>query len=143
MIELERRTTLPADEVWRRITTWERHEAVMPLTHVRRASGPVEGVGSCFVARTSLGPLGFDDVMEVTAWQPPNGQLDGHVRVEKRGDFIGGWTEITVRPDDPGSVVAWREEAVLPWLGPLRALPAQVVGRLLFGRLVDRLLAMP
>jgi hypothetical protein len=56
---------------------------------------------------------------------------------------LTGWAEISVVPSGLGSVVTWREAADVAWLGPLRAVPGQVVGRLLFGRLLDRLLADP
>jgi hypothetical protein len=141
--ELRRHTSLDAAEAWHRLTTWERHADGFPLTQVRLLPGARAGVGTRFAARTSLGPVGYDDVMEVVEWRPPRDGGHGFCRIEKRGHLITGWAEITVTPDDEGSIVEWREVAQIPRLGRLGDAPGRLVGRLLFGRLVDRLLAEP
>jgi hypothetical protein len=92
------------------------------------------------LARTAVGPLGFDDPMEVTVWQPPSADAPGRVRLEKRGTAVLGWAEIEVRADGSGSRLLWREEI------RLRCLPAALdplvaaVGGGVFGRVVDGLL---
>jgi hypothetical protein len=144
--QVVRRSALDPTSAWRQVTTWERHGDAVPFTSVRRQPGSGPGLGERFVARTTLGPVGFDDLMEVVAWEPPREGAPtaetgrGFCRVEKRGRTLTGWTEITVQPDANGSVVTWREHAEVPRLGRLGNAPAGLVGRLLFGRLLKRLL---
>lgn len=64
---------LPAVEAWERVWALDSHTRLIPLTTL---SGDGVGrrrlrEGSRFVARTGVGPLGFDDVMTVTTWHPP------------------------------------------------------------------------
>lgn len=154
--EIIRRTELDAAEAWDRLTTWERHGNVVPLTTVHREPGTGPGVGEHFVARTALGRVGFDDPMEVVAWEPPREPVasgeavvgasadpdrSGFCRIEKRGRVLTGWTEITVQPAFDGSVVMWRELAVVPRLGRVGNAAGHTVGRLMFGRVLSRLLA--
>ncbi|MEU7580171.1 SRPBCC family protein [Streptomyces sp. NPDC041068] len=141
LFQFTRPTSLPAAEAWRRLTTWERHGDVVPLTRVDVLTPPPTHVGTVFVARSALGPLGFDDVMEVVEWTPPTTTAPGRCRLEKRGTFVTGWAEIEVRPDTTGARVLWREDL------RVRRLPALFDGVLaavsvrMFGRVVDRLTA--
>ncbi|MFF9277464.1 SRPBCC family protein [Streptomyces griseosporeus] len=138
---LERTAPLPLDEAWRRLTTWPRHGQAVPLTRVTVLTPPPTAEGTVLVARTALGPLGFDDRMEVTVWRPPSDGEPGHCRLEKRGRLVRGWAEIEVRPGPGGRTrVIWREELdvrLLPGVfdGVLRG-----AGRWVFGRAVNRLL---
>ena len=84
------------------LTDWTRHGDVVPLTRVRLTD-------TGFVARTALGPLGFDDVMDVEAWDPPRS-----FRIVKRGRLVQGWADVEVAPRGPGSLVTWTE-AVHVW----------------------------
>ncbi|WP_461034725.1 SRPBCC family protein [Streptomyces mayteni] len=138
-----RRSTLPADEAWRRLTDWPRHGAHLPLTRVTVEPPAPTGPGTLLVARTGIGRLGFDDPMEVVGWRPPADDGRGHCRLEKRGSVVTGWAEIEVRRRDGGSEVAWREEARINRPPRLFDAPARWLGRPLFGRLVDALLADP
>src|SRR6478609_11154301 len=63
---------LSAPEAWRRILDLRAHTAVIPLTTVTGAalSAAELGPGSRFVARTGLGPIGFDDTMVVESIVP-------------------------------------------------------------------------
>lgn len=97
LFRIDRESSLPADEVWRRLTAWERHADVVPLTRVSVRTPPPSGEGTVFVARTGIGPVGFDDVMEVVTWRPAAGG-GGLCRLEKRGSFVTGWAEIEVSP---------------------------------------------
>ena len=122
---------LPPEVAWRRVTDWAAHGRFVPFTTVTPVTAPPG-----FVARTGLGRLGFDDPMEIVAWDPPR-----HCRVEKRGRVIRGWAEVTVVPRGAGSRVSWREEAVPAGL-PRPARPvADAAGRWLFGRVLRGLLA--
>ncbi|MBD0838523.1 SRPBCC family protein [Streptomyces sp. TRM68416] len=141
---LERTAPLPPPEAWRRLTEWPRHGEVVPLTRVSVLTPGPNREGTVFVARSGLGPLGFDDRMEVTVWRPPAEGTPGLCRLEKRGRVVKGWAEIEVRPGPGGRAhVVWREELrvrLLPRIfdGPLRA-----SARYVFGRAVNRLLRRP
>ncbi|WP_282700451.1 SRPBCC family protein [Streptomyces sp. CC219B] len=141
---LERTAPLPLPEAWRRLTEWPRHGEVVPLTRVSVLTPGPNREGTVFVARSGLGPLGFDDRMEVTVWQPPTEGTPGLCRLEKRGRVVKGWAEIEVRPGPGGRArVVWREELrvrLLPGIfdGLLRA-----ASRYVFGRAVNRLLRRP
>jgi hypothetical protein len=142
VIRIERRTHRPAAEAWRRLTAWERHADVTPLTRVRVRTAPPTRAGTVFTARTGLGRLGFDDPMEVVRWEPPRDDRAGRCRLEKRGRVVLGHAEIEVVPlPDGSSRVRWREEVrvrgVPRPLDPLVAL----AGRLLFRHVVTALLA--
>jgi hypothetical protein len=141
---LERTAPLPPAEAWRRLTTWHRHGAAVPLTRVTVTPAAPTGPGTLVVARTGLGPLAFEDPMEVTVWCPPLDDVPGHCRLEKRGRLVRGWAEIDVRPGPGGrSRVIWREEL------DVRLLPSAFdgvlagAGRYVFGRAVNRLLRHP
>ncbi|MEV0264761.1 SRPBCC family protein [Streptomyces sp. NPDC050617] len=137
---IECRTRLPADEAWRRLTDWKRHAAYVPLTRITVTTPPPSGTGTRFTARTRLGPLAVDDLMEVVRWQPPSADAPGRCRLEKRGRAITGWAEIEVYGAGAGARARWTEE--LRVRGMPRALdaPTAWAGRLVFGRVVRRLL---
>ncbi|WP_405392477.1 SRPBCC family protein [Streptomyces sp. NBC_01102] len=140
VFRIERFTPLPAAETWRRVTDWERHGGTVPFTSVTVPTDPPTRTGTVFVARTGLGPFGFDDPMEVVRWTPPAGGRAGLCELEKRGPVVRGRASIDVRPTGAGSHVIWVEELrvrLLPrWGDPLLA----TAGRRLFGRVLDTLL---
>lgn len=135
---IERDSALSATEAWLRLTDWQRHGDLIPLTTVTRSG---EGVGSSFTARTSLGPLGCNDAMAVTAWRPPDAVSAGHCRIEKRGNVITGWAELTVTSTPTGSRIRWVEDASIRRTGKVLDVPSRLASQRIFGRLVDRLLA--
>jgi hypothetical protein len=139
--EVVRHTHLDAEQAFARVTDWPSHARFIPLTTIRLVGLIRDDVGARFVARTSLGPLHFDDPMEVVFWHPPGDDAPGVCRVDKRGRAVRGSTVITVTPSREGSVVHWQEEASVRFLGPLASVPAQFAGRQLFGRVLDGLLA--
>lgn len=109
------------------LTEWQRHGDVVPFTSVR-----ITDAG--FVARTAVGPLGFDDVMDVVVWEPPRA-----FRIEKRGRVVKGWASVSVVPHGTGSLVSWTE-AVHVWGVPAAAAGVEAFfGRLLVRRLLGRL----
>ncbi|GHB03760.1 MULTISPECIES: SRPBCC family protein [Streptomyces] len=140
VFRIERFTSLPAAESWRRVTDWDRHGGTVPFTSVTVPTGPPTRTGTLFVARTGLGPLGFDDPMEVVRWTPPAAGRAGLCELEKRGSVVRGRASIDVRPTGTGSHVIWVEELrvrLLPrWGDPLLA----TAGRRVFGRVLDTLL---
>ncbi|GGU46824.1 hypothetical protein GCM10010259_42240 [Streptomyces daghestanicus] len=142
---IERTAPLPPAEAWRRLTTWQRHGDVVPLTRVTVLTPPPTGVGTRFVARTGLGPLAFDDPMEVTVWEPPGEDgAPGRCRLEKRGRLVRGWAEIEVGPGPGGRArVRWREELTVRPLPSALGGPLERSGRYVFGRAVNQLLRRP
>ena len=137
---------LPAPEAWSRVADSERHGVAVPFTNVSGPKPENLRVGSRLVARTALGPCGFDDVMIVRAAEP--GRL---LVFEKVGRVIGGVVDVRftplpaltdargmtrpvstggVRPDAPSADggneltrVEWRQTIAVPWLrGPLTPL---------------------
>lgn len=144
LFALARVAPLPVDETWRRLTDWERHADVVPLTRITVLTPPPTRVGTSFVGRTGFGPLAFDDPMEVVAWEPPATDTPdgaGRCRLEKRGGFLSGWAEIEVRPHGVGaSYAVWREELSPRFLPPFLNRPLKWAARWMFGRAVDRLL---
>jgi hypothetical protein len=84
--------------------------------------------------------------MEVTRWEPPRGPGQqgpehGVATVVKRGLLRGG-AELEVHPDGAGSRVVWTETiGVGPrWLAPVVDLLGALPSRVVFGRVVRRLL---
>ena len=141
--QLERTAPLPLDETWRRLTEWPRHGEVVPLTRVTVLTDPPTGEGTVFVARTGLGPLAFDDRMEVTVWRPPVEDASGFCRLEKRGRVVTGWAEIEVGPGPGGrSRVVWRGGLGFRFLPGVLDPVTRRVARYVFGRAVNRLLRM-
>jgi Polyketide cyclase / dehydrase and lipid transport len=140
---ISRRTPLSADETWDRLTDWEAHSGLIPFTVVTRdPDRPRVGVASRFVARTTLGPMSFDDPMEVTFWQPPTEGRPGVCRIVKSGTTVTGWAVLTVTADPAGRgcTVTWREQADVGRAGPLLRGPTALVGKAVFSRLVSRIL---
>lgn len=136
----------PARAVWERITDWEQHGRFVPLTTVAVHGPP--GLGQRFVGRTALGPVGFDDPMEVTAWRPPAGDAEGDeagtCTVVKQGRVVLGWAALTVTPRSGGRCdVEWLEDVEVPPRA-LTSVAAPLVaagGRFAFGRMVRGLAA--
>lgn len=123
-----REVGLSPEEAFARVTQWEAHGEHVPLTTITSFDGG-------FVARTGLGPMGFDDPMEITAWDPPR-----HCRLQKRGRVVTGWAEIDVEPLDIGCRVVWREVAHTTGVPAALGRVEAAAGRALFSRVLDRLL---
>ncbi|NML54638.1 SRPBCC family protein [Streptomyces sp. R302] len=138
-----RAVPLTPAEAWRRLTDWPAHGRQVPLTRTAVLTSGPSRAGTRFTARTGLGPLGFDDPMEVVRWEPPRGDRPGVCRLEKYGRLVRGWAEIEVAPEAGGSRVVWTEE--LSVRGLPRAFDGVLAraGRVVFGRAVDGLLKAP
>lgn len=139
---LERFPRLSTELAWRRLTDWPRHAHVVPLTRVTVRTSPPTGEGTVFVPRSGIGPLAFDDPMEVVVWRPPEGGGSGECRLVKHGSFVTGWAEIEVHPYGDGvSRVVWREDLRVRWLPGFLDRPLRLLARRMFGRAMDGLLA--
>lgn len=137
--EVVRQTRLSALEAWDRVTDWKRHGDFAPLTTVTVQGAP-GAPDESFVARTSLGPLGFDDPMTVAYRRAPTATEPGVARLVKTGRVVLGWAVLTVTPTATGAEVRWHEEARLRFTrGPVVA-AANVVLKIAFGRLLSALL---
>lgn len=100
----------PAEAVWAAVTDWPRQGEWMLGTAVEVSGGDGRSAGSTLAARTSVGPLGFTDHMEITSWQPP-------VRCEVRhtGKVVRGTASFEVRPVGArASELVWTERLDLP-----------------------------
>ena len=80
-------------EAWRRVVDVSAHGEVVPFTTGRGPAPEDAVVGSRYVARTRLGPLGFDDVMVVR-------EIEAGRRVvfEKVGRLLGGVVTVEITP---------------------------------------------
>jgi hypothetical protein len=127
----------PVNVVWERVSDLVGHASGVPLQSV--TSDPGEpGLGWRFTPRTSLGPLGFDDPMVVTVWEPPR-----RLRVEKVGRVLAGWADISLAPlPDGGTRVTWQEEVVPAHTGiARRTRPVfDAAGKVVFRRALTRML---
>ncbi|PSJ30703.1 Immediate-early protein 2 [Streptosporangium nondiastaticum] len=141
-----REVPLPAGTVWERLTHWEGHAAHVPFTAVEVITPPSTRSGTRFVARTRLGPVAFDDPMEVVRWEPPRSRaVPGYCRVEKRGRVVQGWAEIALQPVAGEAGARWCR---VVWSADvrLRGVPRFFDGltgraaRLMYGRVIDGLL---
>ncbi|HET7724750.1 MAG TPA: hypothetical protein VFK68_08930 [Propionibacteriaceae bacterium] len=135
-------TPLPASVAFSRLVDWERHTAAIPLTTLS-----YEGdahAGQTFVARTALGPVGFDDVMRVELLRPPAGDqpgdVPGLVEVSKHGRVLGGSVRWTVAPVTGGSRIEWVQRLVVPWLPRVADPIVAAIGRRAYGTGLRRIL---
>ena len=126
-IEIVREVPLSQQEAFSRLTDRERHGDVVPLTSVRLTD-------TGFIARSGFRRLGFDDPMDVVAWDPPR-----FCRLEKRGRIIRGWAEISVWPTASGSKIVWREVAHVTGVPRMLARVERATGTALFRRLLNGL----
>lgn len=110
-------TPLTPAQAWARVWDLERHTAVIPLTTVTiHPPATALAAGARFCGRTTLGPIGFDDPMQVLVWEPPT-TGGGRAVVAKTGTVIGGRIEVTFAPDTGGGTrITWRQHVELPWL---------------------------
>lgn len=133
---------LPASVCFERLVDWDRHTAAIPLTRLQH-DGDAR-LGQRFVARTAIGPIGFDDPMEVELLQRPAGDspgdLAGVVEVAKRGRVIGGRVRWTVTPTVTGTEVTWAQHLAVGWLPRWLDPVVGLFGRLAYGAGLRRLL---
>lgn len=105
----------PPERVFAGLTDWARQGEWMPGTRVAVTKGTGDGVGDEIVARTALGPVGFDDPMRITGWEPPN-----RCEVLHLGRVVRGAGVFLVEARGSGSRFTWVE-----WIDP----PLGLVGQ--------------
>ena len=114
---IEIRATVPmsasADDVWALLTDWPAHSRWIPATDVVVLED-TGGVGTMFVGRSHVGPLGFDDPMTVTEFVPPSGSDAGRCDILKTGRVVVGTAGFTVTATGlHTSTVAWWEDVTV------------------------------
>lgn len=116
------------------------HQRLIPLTTLSW-SGPLRR-GSRFVARTALGPIAFDDVMEVIEYAAATTDSPGRCLIEKVGPLLRGSIEVTVTPEGSGARVTWRQQLHVRHLpaalDSLAAWPARAAYLAMLRRLISR-----
>ncbi len=130
-------------EAIRRILDLREHSRVIPLTTVTPAVAADElRVGSQFVARTGLGPVGFNDVMRVEELRLGDDSPTASARISKHSRAIRGSIRLLVTPMPGGSFVRWHHEVQLPWLPGFLQRPAAQVLKLGYRSVLGQLLAV-
>jgi hypothetical protein len=112
VVELTVTVVVGADveQTWRAAIDWRRQGEWIPLTDVHVIQGDGTAVGDRVVARTASGPIGFDDVMEITAIEPPR-----RCDVVHLGRVVRGTGVFVVAPRPAGgSRFTWTERLDLP-----------------------------
>lgn len=121
---------------WIALTDWAGHGTWIPATtvHILEGSG---GTGTRFVARSGLGPLGFDDHMTVTSFDPATRSAT----VEKTGPWLTGTAGFAVTDRSDGCAVAWTEDVLAPGVPAFLAAAAAALARHAFRVALHRLAA--
>lgn len=141
---------IPPAEAWRRVWNLDAHSRLIPLTTLRGdgTGGASLRAGSRFVARTALGPVGLDDVMEVRHFEAPDaGSGRGRASVVKTGRVIGGSIDAHVTPGHrrgrAGAHLEWTQDITLRGL-PAAADPVvAAIAKVAYGSVLRRLLRTP
>ncbi|KRB45889.1 SRPBCC family protein [Terrabacter sp. Root181] len=134
---------LPAPEAWRRLLDLDAHTAVIPLTTVTGDALAARDLvdGSRFVARTALGPVGFDDVMVVESIEAPAATTAGRARIRKEGKVVRGDIDLLVTPTASGSTVEWSQRIGVRGVPALLDPVVAKVAGAAYGSTIRRLLA--
>lgn len=114
-------TRASVDEAWLLVTDWPAQSRWIAFTKVEIGRSD-DGVGTRFTGRTKVGPVWFDDPMEVVVWEPPVDGARGYCKVQKFGPWILGSAEIEVEAaeDDSGrTTVTWKESIQLRGVAPI------------------------
>lgn len=142
LFTVRREVAAPAERVWATLTDWPAHGRWVAFTAVRTTSERPDGVGASFLARTGVGPIGFDDPMTVTHWQVPTSTEPGSCTVRKTGRVVLGSATFVVRPAGPTRcLLEWSEDVEVAGVRrlPLAGLASRLVGGLVFGSVVRRM----
>jgi hypothetical protein len=117
----------PAHDVWALLTDWPSHSRWVPATTVTVLED-TGGVGTRFVGRSHVGPVGFDDPMTVTGFVPPTAGEAGRCDILKTGRVVVGTAGFVVAPTGArtSAVEWWEDVTVAPagltrWAEPLIA----------------------
>lgn len=138
-------TPLSTAEAWSRVLDLRAHSAVIPLTTVTGDTlyAAELAPGSRFVARTSIGPIGFDDRMVVDELTQPQDGSGGWARIRKEGKVIRGLIELSVTPSGNGSLVEWSQDISVPGVPGFLDPVVAGVARVAYGTALRKLLNRP
>lgn len=120
--------------LWQALSDWRSHGEWIPATRVQVLAGD-GGVGTRFVARTGIGPIGFDDNMTVTEFDSSRRRAE----VRKTGPLLLGSAGFEVEATTDGSALYWHEEVRVPLLPKALVPSVAFIGRALFGQALGRL----
>ncbi len=130
-------------EAWGLVTDWpaqSRWIAFTKVAIVHQADGP----GTRFTGRTKVGPIWFDDPMEVVIWEPPVDGKRGYCKVRKFGPWILGTAEIEVEPatgEPHRTTVIWKEAIRLRGVPAILNPVVRAMGGILFRATMRKALA--
>jgi carbon monoxide dehydrogenase subunit G len=100
----------PIQDVWDGLAAVETHADWMTdAESIVFVGERRSGAGTRIRVRTKVGPLRVDDVMEFTAWDPPQTMTVRHV------GRIGGGGEFRLTEQDGGTRFTWVEDLRFPW----------------------------
>ena len=123
-IRVEIDLSAPPRVVWDDISRLATHvEWMADAESIDFLSGPREGVGTRMRVATRVGPFRTNDVMKVTAWEPPR-----LIAVSHQGLFTGEG-QFLAEPSGTGTRFRWEETIHFPWYlgGPIGAWLARPV----------------
>ncbi|MEA5453980.1 hypothetical protein SPF06_04515 [Sinomonas sp. JGH33] len=150
--ELKLKTPLPPPEAWARILDLRAHDRLIPFTHITHGMAPAEELqpGHRFVACTTLGRVGFNDIMTVEEISPPAPGSPGHVFIVKSGKLIRGFVDLTVEygrtvghgreGTSDGATVRWVQEFGLGRFPAAVGLVASWIAPVAYRAMLHRLL---
>ncbi len=135
-IEVTTTIDAPVATVWSVLTDWERQPTWMVDARAVEVLTPFrDGLGVTLRCPTNVLGVTVEDVMRVTAWEPPT-----RLEVVHLGRVIQGGGAFELSAHGPQTMLTWWEE-VDPPLGRLGAVGADLVVRPFVTRLFRRSLA--
>lgn len=105
------KSDLSAEKAFTQLLDLDIHTKSIPLTVVHHDGAP--RVGQVFNARTSIGRLGFDDIMRIENLVTPTSNQPGEVQIVKKGKIVGGTVRWTITPAGSGSEILWEQDLTI------------------------------
>jgi hypothetical protein len=100
-----------AAAVFDALTNWPEQSKWILGTSVKAVKQNGQGKGGTIIARTAVGPFGFNDPMTITVWEPPY-----RCDVIHTGKVVQGSGSFTVKRLGPSkSEFIWSEDAIVPF----------------------------
>jgi hypothetical protein len=133
-IRVERSLTQSPGVVWEELRHIDRHvNWMMDAVSIDFDSNQREGVGTSFRCTTKVGPITLLDAMTITTW------VEKTVMGVEHHGVVGGRGIFTLSPRGTGTLLAWRENLLVPWWmgGPLGALVASPILRSIWEKNLD------